>query len=80
VRAIRTRSQLRTLAWEGRGGVTRLAISGAREHSKPESNPCEVSFPSKGTSSSCPSGSSFVLDCANDRREYGTASASGDRL
>ena len=23
---------LRTLAWEGRGGVTRLAISGAREH------------------------------------------------
>jgi hypothetical protein len=28
----------------------------------------------------CPSGSSFVLDCANDRREDGTASASGDRL
>jgi hypothetical protein len=28
----------------------------------------------------CPSGSSFVLDCANDRREYGAASASGDRL
>ena len=26
------------------------------------------------------SGSSFVLDRANDRREYGTASASGDRL
>ena len=28
----------------------------------------------------CPSGSSFVLDCANDRREYGAASASGDHL
>ena len=27
-----------------------------------------------------PSGSSFVLDCANDRREYGAASASSDRL
>jgi integrase/recombinase XerD len=27
-----------------------------------------------------PSGGSFVLDCANDRREYGTAGASGDRL
>jgi hypothetical protein len=27
-----------------------------------------------------PSGSSFVLDCANDRREYGAASASGDHL
>jgi hypothetical protein len=26
------------------------------------------------------SGSSFVLDCANDRREYGAASASGDHL
>jgi hypothetical protein len=26
------------------------------------------------------SGSSLVLDCANDRREYGAASASGDRL
>ena len=28
----------------------------------------------------CPSGSSLVLDCANDRREYGAASTSGDRL
>ena len=28
----------------------------------------------------CPSGKSFVLDCANDRREYGAASAPGDRL
>jgi hypothetical protein len=27
-----------------------------------------------------PSGSSFVFDRANDRREDGTASASGDRL
>jgi hypothetical protein len=27
-----------------------------------------------------PSGKSFVFDCANDRREYGAASASGDRL
>jgi hypothetical protein len=27
-----------------------------------------------------PSGSSFVLDCANDRREYGAASASSDHL
>jgi len=27
-----------------------------------------------------PSGSSFVLDCANDRREYGATSASGDHL
>ena len=26
------------------------------------------------------SGSSFVLDCANDRREYGAASPSGDYL
>src|SRR5262249_39305908 len=34
----------------------------------------------KGTSSSCSSGSSFVLDCANDRREYGAASTSGDYL
>src|SRR5262249_1267568 len=43
-------------------------------------NPCEVSLSSKGTSSRRPSGSSFVLDCANDRREYGAASASGDHL
>ena len=28
----------------------------------------------------CPSGKSFVFDCANDRREYGAASASSDRL
>jgi transcriptional regulator with XRE-family HTH domain len=27
-----------------------------------------------------PSGSSFILDCANDRGEYGAASTSGDRL
>jgi hypothetical protein len=26
------------------------------------------------------SGKSFVLDCANERREYGAASAPGDRL
>ena len=30
--------------------------------------------------SSRPSGSSFVLDCADDRREYRAASASGDCL
>jgi hypothetical protein len=41
---------------------------------------CKVSSFSKSTSASCPSGSSFVLDCANDRREYGAASTSGDRL
>jgi hypothetical protein len=28
----------------------------------------------------CPSGSRLVLDCANDRREYGATSASGDHL
>jgi len=27
-----------------------------------------------------PSGSNFVLDRTNDRREYGTASATGDQL
>jgi hypothetical protein len=27
-----------------------------------------------------PSGCSFVLDCANDRREYGPSSTSGDHL
>jgi len=35
-----------------------------------------------GTSrpSCCPSGSSLVLDCANDRCEYCPASASGNHL
>ena len=31
-------------------------------------------------SSRLPSGCSFVLDCTNDRREYGAARASGDHL
>ena len=41
-------------------------------------DPREVSLASKGTR--CPSGCSFVLDCANDRREYGPSSTSGDHL
>jgi len=54
--------------------------SGTRE-TQSGSQPVRVSVSSKDTpSSSCPSGSSFVLDCANDRGEYGAASTSSDRL
>jgi hypothetical protein len=41
--------------------------------------PREVSFAPKGKLFS-PSGCSFVLDRANDRREYGPSSTSGDHL
>ena len=71
---------MRTLAWEGRGGATRLAISGAREHGNRKPTRARLACPRKIHHPECPSGSNFVLDCANDRREYGAASASGDHL
>jgi hypothetical protein len=45
-------------------------------HESRKPNPLRVACPR----SAARSGGSFVLDCANDRREYGTAGASGNRL
>jgi hypothetical protein len=81
VSSIARRTSVRCALSRGKGAVAsrglRFQASRTRE---PKANPYEVSVSSKGTSSRCPSGSSFVLDCANDRREYGAASASGDHL
>ena len=46
---------------------------------KPEAKSVASSFVLENRSAAR-SGGSLVFDCANDRREYGTAGASGDRL
>ena len=61
------------LVSDSRFGNTLKPRAVNQSHSIMQASPC---CPRQAASS----GSSFVLDCANDRREYGAASASSDRL
>src|SRR5262245_51890503 len=67
-------SQLRTLVRASRRSAFRanLLTHAPQQTRRPE--PTGVA--KRQTSSRLPSGKSFVFDCANDRREYGAASAS----
>jgi hypothetical protein len=57
-----------------------VLISTHRKLLSSEATVVSVTETSRRDLGQLPSGSSLVLDCANDRREYGAASASGDRL
>jgi hypothetical protein len=58
----------------------RVLISSHRKLLSSEATAVSVVETSGHDFGQLPSGSSFVLDRANDRREYGAASASSDRL